>query len=190
MSYSKLQNITYTIKASGGDSRKMHPFAIDIIKIHPFGREIAVKEAVTHKRAKVGGPMVFGDGFRVCRADAETGHKCHRRQGRSPRQVADALIFIREIRVFPPQAQTFTKNHQRPNADARFRRVCGICGAQRNKAHSLAIGREAANSARPRKIWKTWSKAERLSILERRKRAVLNTSAEPIPCLRKAFMTD
>ena len=79
MSYSKLQNITYTIKASGGDSRKMHP----------FGREMAVKEAVARKRAKVGGPMVFGDGFRVCRADAETGHKCHRRQGRSPRQVAD-----------------------------------------------------------------------------------------------------
>ena len=36
----------------------------------------------------------------------------------SPRQVADALTFIREIRVFPPQAQTFTKNHQRANADA------------------------------------------------------------------------
>lgn len=83
----------------------MHPFAIDIFKIHPFGREIAVKEAVTHKRAKVGGPMVFGDGFRVCRADAETGHKCHRRQGRSPRQVADALTIIQEMRVFPPQAQ-------------------------------------------------------------------------------------
>ena len=32
--------------------------------------------------------------------------------------------------------------------------------------------------------------AERLSSLERKKRAVLNTSAEPIPCLRKAFMTD
>ena len=66
MSYSKLQNITYTIKASGGDSRKMHPFAIDIIKIHPFGREIAVKEAVTHKRAKVGWPMVLVASFRVC----------------------------------------------------------------------------------------------------------------------------
>ena len=32
--------------------------------------------------------------------------------------------------------------------------------------------------------------AERLSILERKKRAVLNTSVLPIPCLRKAFMTD
>ena len=103
MSYSKLQNITYTIKASGGDSRKMHPFAIDIIKIHPFGREMAVKEAVTHKRAKVGGPMVFGGGFRVCSAGAETVHKCHRRQGRSPRQVADGQRLRREIRVFPPQ---------------------------------------------------------------------------------------
>ena len=108
----------------------------------------------------------------------------------SPRQVADGKRLRREIRVFPPQAQTVTKNHQRLNADASVRRVCGICGAKRNKAHSLAIGREAANSARPRKIWKTWSKAERLSSLERRKRAVLNSSALPIPCLRKAFMTD
>ena len=32
--------------------------------------------------------------------------------------------------------------------------------------------------------------AERLSILDRKKRAVLNSSAEPIPCLRKAFMTE
>ena len=39
------------------------------------------------------------------------------------------------------------------------------------------LGREADQSARPRKIWKTWSKAERLSILERKKRAVLNSSA-------------
>ena len=128
--------------------------------------------------------------FASATADAKTDGKCHRRQGRSPRQVADGQRLRREIRVFPPQAQTITKNHQRPNADASVRRVCGICGAKRNKAHSLAIGREAANSARPRKIWKTWSKAERLSILERMKRAVLNSSAEPIPCLRKAFMTD
>ena len=49
--------------------------------------------------------MVFGDGFRVCRADAETGHECHRRQGRSPRQVADGQRLRREIRVFPPRAQ-------------------------------------------------------------------------------------
>ena len=142
------------------------------------------------KRENVRWPMVFDGGFRVREADAETDGKCHRGQARRARQVADALTFIREIRVFPPQALTVTKNHQRPNAEARVRRVCGICGAQRNKAHSLAIGREAANSARPRKIWKTWSAAERLSILERRKRAVLNSSAEPIPCLQKAFMTD
>ena len=142
------------------------------------------------KRENVRWPMVFDGGFRVREADAETDGKCHRGQARRARQVADALTFIREIRVFPRQAQTVTKNHQRPNADARFRRVCGIYGAKRNKSHCLAIGREAANSARPRKIWKTWSNAERLSSLERKKRAVLNSSAEPIPCLRKAFMTD
>ena len=67
----------------------MHPFAINIIKIHFFGREMLVKVAETLKRANVCGPMVFGDGFRVCEAVAETGHKCHRRQGRSPRQEPD-----------------------------------------------------------------------------------------------------
>ncbi len=142
------------------------------------------------KRENVRWPMVFDGGFRVREADAETDGKCHRGQARRARQVADGKRLRREIRVFPPQAQTVTKNHQRPNADARFRRVCGIYGAKRNKSHCLAIGREAANSARPRKIWKTWSNAERLSSLERKKRAVLNSSAEPIPCLRKAFMTD
>ena len=43
----------------------------------------------------------------------------------SPRQVADALTFIREIRVFPPQVQTVTKNHKRHNAEASIWRVCG-----------------------------------------------------------------
>ena len=142
------------------------------------------------KRENVRWPMVFDGGFRVREADAETDGKCHRGQARRARQVADGQRLRREIRAFPPQAQTVTMNHQRPNADARFRRVCGICGAQRNKAHSLAIGREADQFGRPRKSWKTWSKAERLSILERRKRPLLTTSAKPIPCLRKAFMTD
>ena len=125
------------------------------------------------KRENVRLPMVFDGGFRVSEADAETDCKCHRGQARRARQVADGKRLRREIRVFPPQAQTVTKNHQRPNADARFRRVCGIYGAKRNKSHCLAIGREAANSARPRKIWKTWSKAERLSSLERIKRSII-----------------
>ena len=34
-------------------------------------------------------PVVFGGGFRVCRADAETDHKFHRGQARRARQVAD-----------------------------------------------------------------------------------------------------
>ena len=66
------------------------------------------------KRANVCGPMVFGDGFRVCEAEAETGHKCHRGQARRARQEPDALRFEREIRVFPALAQTYTKNHERP----------------------------------------------------------------------------
>ena len=55
--------------------------------------------------------MVFGDGFRVCEAEAEIGHKCHRGQARRARQEPDALRFEREIRVFPALAHTLTKNH-------------------------------------------------------------------------------
>ena len=70
------------------------------------------------KRANVCGPMVFGDGFRVREADAETDGKCHRGQARRARQEPDALRFEREIRGFPALAQTYTTNHERSNADA------------------------------------------------------------------------
>ncbi len=56
------------------------------------------------------------------------------------RQEPDAPRVEREIAVFPALAQTYTKGHQRPNADAGVRRVCGIYGAKRNKSHSLAAG--------------------------------------------------
>ena len=65
--------------------------------------------------------------FASAKADTETDAKCHRGQGRSPRQVADGQRMRREIRVFPPLAQTFTKNYRRSNAEASDRRVCGIC---------------------------------------------------------------
>ena len=70
------------------------------------------------KRANVCGPMVFGDGFRVCEAEAETGHKCHRGQARRARQEPDALRFEREIRVFPALAQTYTKKDSGHDLDA------------------------------------------------------------------------
>ena len=152
------------------------------------------------KRANVCWPMVFDGGFRVREADAETDGKCHRGKARRARQEPDALMFEREIRVFPALAQTYTKNHQRPNADAGVRRVCGIYGAKRNKSHSLAAGTRSGPAWPPSEDLEDLERnrrndsdvgaAERLSILERKKRAVLNTSALPIPCLRKAFMTD
>ena len=46
----------------------------------------------------------------------------------------------RGIRVFPAQAQAYTKNDERHDADAGVRRVCGIYEAKRNKSHSLAAG--------------------------------------------------
>ena len=156
------------------------------------------------KRANVCGPMVFGDGFRVCEAEAETGHKCHRGQARRARQEPDALRVEREIRVFPALAQTSTKNHCGHNAEASVRRVCGIYGEERKRNginHTVSpLGREADQLCPPSEDLEDLERnrrndgdvgeAERLSSLERRKRAVLNSSAEPIPCLRKAFMTD
>ena len=41
------------------------------------------------------------------------------------RQEPDALMFEREIRVFPALAHTSTKNHCGHNAEASVRRVCG-----------------------------------------------------------------
>ena len=74
---------------------------------------------------------MVGTDFRRCEAVSEGWHEHRAGKDVSPRQVADALTFIREIRVFLPRVQAITKNHQRPNADAGVRRVCGIYGVQR-----------------------------------------------------------
>ena len=65
-------------------------------------------------------PMVFGGGFRVREADAETDGKCHRGQARRARQEPDALRLEREIRVFPALAQTYTKKDSGHDLDACF----------------------------------------------------------------------
>ena len=87
------------------------------------------------KRANVCEPMVFGDGFRVCEAEAETGHKCHRGQARRARQEPDAQRFEREIRVFPALAQTYTKNDDTSDLDAGLGESVGfmersVCGTE------------------------------------------------------------
>ena len=58
--------------------------------------------------------------FASATADAETDGKCHRGQARRARQEPDGQRFEREIRVFPALARTYTKNHQRPDAEAFF----------------------------------------------------------------------
>ena len=63
-------------------------------------------------------PMVFDGGFRFREADAETDGTCHRGQAHRARQEPDALMFEREIRVFPALAQTYTKKAKRYNLDA------------------------------------------------------------------------
>ena len=87
------------------------------------------------KRANVCGPMVFGDGFRVCEAEAETGHKCHSGQARRARQEPDALRFEREIRVFPALAKTHTKKDKGHDLDACLGESVGfmersVCGTE------------------------------------------------------------
>ena len=79
--------------------------------------------------------MVFGDGFRVCEAEAEIGHKCHRGQARRARQEPDALRFEREIRVFPALALTVIKNYKRHDLDACLGESVGfmersVCGTE------------------------------------------------------------
>ena len=73
---------------------------------------------MTPKRANVCWPMVFGGGFRVREADAETDGKCHRGQARRARQEPDGQRFEREIRVFPALAQTYTKKDSGHDLDA------------------------------------------------------------------------
>ena len=85
--------------------------------------------------------------FASATADAETDGKCHRGQARRARQEPDGQRLEREIRVFPAQVQAYTKNHQRPYADAGVRRVCGIYEVQRMRNginHTVSpLGREA-----------------------------------------------
>ena len=102
------------------------------------------------------------------------------------RQVADGERLRREIRAFPPQAQTVTKNHQPPNADASVRRVCGWNEVE-DTVSPCPPSEDLEDLERNRRNDSDVGAAERLSSLERKKRAVLNSSAEPIPCLRKAL---
>ena len=105
------------------------------------------------------------------------------------RQEPDALRFEREIRVFPALAHTSTKNHCGHNAEASVRRVCGWNEVE-DTVSPCPPSEDLEDLELNRRNDSDVGAAERLSSLERRKRAVLNSSAEPIPCLRKAFMTD
>ena len=57
-------------------------------------------------------------GFWGGRSPSQKATGTARRQARRARQEPDAQRFGREIRVFPAQAQTYTKNNERHNLDA------------------------------------------------------------------------
>ena len=60
------------------------------------------------------------DGFWGGRSPSQKATGTARRQARRARQEPDAQTFGREITVFPALAQTYTKNHHRPDAEACF----------------------------------------------------------------------
>ena len=144
------------------------------------------------KRANVCWPMVFDGGFRFREADAETDGKCHRGQARRARQEPDALRFEREIRVFPALTQSYTKNHQRPDAEAFFgesvAEVADSCREERSDERKEADASDTVSPCPPSEDLEDLERnrrndsdvgaAERLSSLERKKRAVLTTSAQ------------
>ena len=63
--------------------------------------------------------------------------------------MADALTFIREIRVFPPLAQTFTKNYQRPNAEASSGESAGFAERSGSGTEQSTLSRRWARSGQP-----------------------------------------
>ena len=178
-------------------SEGIHTSHINIRAVTIFGRGTTVTTASMRKRPSVLSDLwcltaVFASAKRMRKltANAIGG------QARRARQVADGQRLIREIMFLPPLAQTFTRNNQHPNVEARVRRVCGIYGEERMRNginHTVSPcppSEDLEDLERNRRNDSDVGAAERLSSLERRKRAVLNSSAEPIPCRRKAFMTD
>ena len=71
----------------------------------------------------------------------------------SPRQEPDALRFEREIRVFPALAQTYTKNHQCPDAEAFFgesvAEVADSCREERSDERKEANASDTVSPCSP-----------------------------------------
>ena len=92
------------------------------------------------------------------------------------RQEPDAPRVEREIRVFPALVQTSTKNHCGHNAEASVRRVCGWNEVE-DTVSPCPPSEDLEDLERNRRNDSDVGAAERLSSLERKKRAVLNSSA-------------
>ena len=131
------------------------------------------------KRANGCWPRVFDGGFRVREADAETDGKCHRGQARRARQEPDGQRFEREIRVFPALAQTSNKNHCGHNAEASVRRVCGWNEVE-DTVSPCPPSEDLEDLEQSGKAFKSGEE----------KAGSIKLIGLPIPCLRKAFMTD
>ena len=71
----------------------------------------------------------------------------------SPRQEPDALRFGREIGTFPALAQTYTKNHQRPDTEAVFgesvAEVADSCREERSEERKEADASDTVSPCPP-----------------------------------------
>ena len=98
-------------------------------------REKTVRKQTRRSGRSISGLWYLGTVFASARAEAETGHKCHRGQARRARQEPDGQRFGREIRVFPALAHTLTKNYKRHDLDAYLGESVGfmersVCGSK------------------------------------------------------------
>ena len=83
-------------------------------------RKTTVRKQTGRSGRSISGLWYLGTVFASARAEAETGHKCHRGQARRARQEPDGQRFEREIRVFPALALTVIKNYKRHNLQTRL----------------------------------------------------------------------
>ena len=124
--------------------------------------------------------------FASATTDAETDGKCHRGQARRARQEPDALRFGREIRVFPAlawQSLSTSAPTTLMRALASLWDLWSAADAERNKSHSLAL------PARGR-FERLFEQQKDFQVWRGKSGQYLQHRRQPIPCLRKAFMTD
>ena len=142
-----------------------------------FWRGTTVKAALTRKRKYLLWPVVFWGGFRVCRADAETDHKCHRGKpvGRGRWRTDDFDTGDNGHSATSTSIRVEASPYQ-PRSEPR--RVCGWSGSRCSEERSDERNMQPRKTQiRPLtalgRFGRLGASAERLSSLERKKRSII-----------------